>query len=155
MSANAKPMPGIWLTNIERHLPGVWIITRGWQGFLQADIYTCTQSQRCVETDRGETSAAAFELPQLLLSLQRVAKLRFATASHTWMCACTQPGKDFPAINRFKNGPNVDFAGCVSCFLLVSRFSDDISPFFVLESTGRARSVPANLHPCNYWPLLQ
>lgn len=51
MGAKAKPIQGIWLTNIEWHLPGVWITTRGRLGFLPSDISTCTQSQPWVKTD--------------------------------------------------------------------------------------------------------
>lgn len=61
----AKITPGEVLTNIEWHLPGIWIKTKGRVGFLLGDIYTWAQSWPRVKTDRRRVdipSAAAFEV---------------------------------------------------------------------------------------------
>lgn len=136
----AKITPREVLTNIEWHLPGIWIKTKGRVGFLLGDIYTWAQSGPCVKTDRRRVdipSAAALEVFQPF----SVFSMRCKTA---FVCCCWFVLGLFAAVRYVSwqvnvsvwkqiKDPNADFARAASVF---NRFY----LFFISEPTEGAEN---------------
>lgn len=118
---NSKITPGEVLTNIEWHLPGIWIKTKGRVGFLLGDIYTWAQSRPCVKTDRRRVdipSAALFEVFQPFSVFSMRCKTAFVCCCWFYFFSTVRYVNWQVNVSMRKQikDPNVDFACAASVF---------------------------------------